>query len=799
MGNSGGDIQPLSEADAAKVRAGHFMPSFSVALDGAYRFLRLIVSERPINAIRVTALPRALGFSVELSAGAPSSQGETHRTTVDESAALANGGRSDADGHLLAHLTQISEDVRLRVWLAHSGSEGEGCRPPHQARSEELFYGAWQHSDPLPENACKGRVLTAIKRKLEGVGAAEGRNGTPRAAISLNCSVRGLFCCLPVRRLGAIGSERRSDYRLRAECHGVFSAVYRMGLECLVAPTFFNAIGALADGASLFLRLGRREAPTMDEDVVIYVAIPKPVAGTPCTKRPLKREPPNTREGGESRGQLASQRLHEAFMPYISFQWGQSWSGNQPDAPCLRETVVEKNRFTILYVCAQKRPPGLSGQGFRQGNAAAKGLALSNVTPESCHIVDELHPVYFHMAVFSAGQYPLLFIAPELLANESELRRLFHNAWRSGAAGPGAALPDESEIPINFWPELPRAEAWRGSAASTALRVSALTERLSCAKGGPRRTPFCPLGWARSPCKAVKLSQLRLAASVALDPARTIARAYGAPTAWPGRKPYSQDHQPCPFRVEDFAAQWDSKFLIFHLHGESSHFGSCRCNQGSERTPSQVSGALGAIPETLYVSDQHALHERIRLEQFMATAESYVRHRPNRAYLPEKVPADIRRDVCIYRRFLERWGWGFGAAGECKFDGDKAAVADPSAPNCRWECDFVRQWPTIEAEGHAVTFNRMEILRKTLEEFAVTIPPPHATGGGEEENACECVVPSCVFEFFVTRSCRGAIMFGHRLSTANATRIVKALGATRQYHLCSHGRPSFAALQRRSK
>ena len=52
------------------------------------------------------------------------------------------------------------------------------------------------------------------------------------------------------------------------------------------------------------------------------------------------------------------------------------------------------------------------------------------------------------------------------------------------------------------------------------------------------------------------------------------------------------------------------------------------------------------------------------------------------------------------------------------------------------------------------------------------------------------LIPESVTAILASKACRGAVMFGEKLSDSEATDLIEALGKTDLYFQCAHGRPT---------
>ncbi|CCW70782.1 unnamed protein product [Phytomonas sp. Hart1] len=270
----------------------------------------------------------------------------------------------------------------------------------------------------------------------------------------------------------------------------------------------------------------------------------------------------------------------------------------------------------------------------------------------------------------------------------------------------------------------------------------------------------------------------------------------------------------------------------------------------AEKNPAAVhETALSAPKRVEWVFlDQHAVHERIRLEYFCAFAETFVcaaaqgpveggearqggdsffstsepqgndkirpsalwttagtaqseflraqsqeKSEPRRIAPAEKakipdlpgalvgpIPSALRPLVAVCEGELRRWGWRFWYGGLAKTKNNKHKT--PRQPPTA-----VRQWPRLALEGIILRLDSIDELRRMTEEIlAVGLTGPDASP--------RRIIPSSILRFFISRSCRGAIMFGDLLSPDAVRQLVRDLSCVREYYICAHGRPSIIEL-----
>lgn len=277
--------------------------------------------------------------------------------------------------------------------------------------------------------------------------------------------------------------------------------------------------------------------------------------------------------------------------------------------------------------------------------------------------------------------------------------------------------------------------------------------------------------------------------------------------------------------------QWARKFVVLASPREGA--------AAAAAAAAPTSSACTPHARQWWVADQHAVHERVRLEFFLCFADTYVCHpemppvwRSGGAARAEAVAGGGRAAApsCEAREALQRRhriarllrslaeprergtpspGRAVGCGSPIPAAGAAAQsfrVSLPADLRCRvaavephlrqwgWRLEHVGcsaavvAWPRLEVEGVVRHVASLEALRHTVEELEAV---------GSAAASCPLLVPSVFLEFFVSRSCRGAVMFGDRLQPSAARCMMAALDCVEQYYVCSHGRPSFAQLRAR--
>ena len=183
----------------------------------------------------------------------------------------------------------------------------------------------------------------------------------------------------------------------------------------------------------------------------------------------------------------------------------------------------------------------------------------------------------------------------------------------------------------------------------------------------------------------------------------------------------------------------------------------------------------------LVLWDQHAVHERVRLERLLAEAlvEGSPRLAVKSAACQQPLVVSLPREEASLvvesgEQLLGRWGVQLAEAPEkgkeTKTGGDSSNVALSQIPHCFLSTDLVRQ---------------VELCRALLLEVASSV----------EENSTSRL-PRALQDHLASQACRGAIMFGQKLESGDCHRLLKDLALCAVPFQCAHGRPSCATIHR---
>ena len=179
----------------------------------------------------------------------------------------------------------------------------------------------------------------------------------------------------------------------------------------------------------------------------------------------------------------------------------------------------------------------------------------------------------------------------------------------------------------------------------------------------------------------------------------------------------------------------------------------------------------------LVLWDQHAVHERVRLERLLA--EALVEGSPCLAVksaackLPLVVSLPIEEASLVVEgggQLLGRWGVQLAENGKVTKTGGESSIVLSHIPHCFLSTDLVRQ---------------VELCRALLLEVASSL----------EENLSSRL-PRALQDHLASQACRGAIMFGEKLESKDCRRLLTDLAFCEVPFQCAHGRPSCATIHR---
>jgi len=204
---------------------------------------------------------------------------------------------------------------------------------------------------------------------------------------------------------------------------------------------------------------------------------------------------------------------------------------------------------------------------------------------------------------------------------------------------------------------------------------------------------------------------------------------------------------------------------------KTAHF----LGQVDEKFLATVCGGL------LVLWDQHAVHERIRVERLLADAlvegspclavKSAACQQPLIVSLPREEAALI---VDGERQLLEQWGVKLAEVSQkgeiVKDDVPSSSLALSQIPQCFLSTDLAR---------------KVDLCRALLLEAA-----------SKEEESASPRLPRALYDHLASQACRGAVMFGQKIATEDCLRLLADLALCAAPFQCAHGRPSCATLHK---
>nr|XP_033808401.1 DNA mismatch repair protein Mlh3 isoform X2 [Geotrypetes seraphini] len=191
-----------------------------------------------------------------------------------------------------------------------------------------------------------------------------------------------------------------------------------------------------------------------------------------------------------------------------------------------------------------------------------------------------------------------------------------------------------------------------------------------------------------------------------------------------------------------------------------------------------------AIPDgnLLVLVDQHAAHERIRLEQLIT--ESYElqpdmsgrkKFFSSTMYPPLQIEVteEERRLLRSYQRSLEELGLGVSFP-----EASIPSILVHSVPLC-----------FVEREANEARRRRPAVTQSIVEEFIREQVELLQTAGGARGS-----FPPTVLKVLASQACHGAIKFNNSLSAEESCSLIEALSRCQLPFQCAHGRPSMLPL-----
>ncbi|XP_054304451.1 DNA mismatch repair protein Mlh3 isoform X8 [Pongo pygmaeus] len=198
-------------------------------------------------------------------------------------------------------------------------------------------------------------------------------------------------------------------------------------------------------------------------------------------------------------------------------------------------------------------------------------------------------------------------------------------------------------------------------------------------------------------------------------------------------------------------------------------------------TKTEENGEAGG--NLLVLVDQHAAHERIRLEQLII--DSYEKQQAqgsgrkkllSSTLIPPleiTVTEEQRRLLWCYHKNLEDLGLEFVFP-----DSSDSLVLVGKVPLC-----------FVEREANELRRGRSTVTKSIVEEFIREQVELLQTTGG-----IQGTLPLTVQKVLASQACHGAIKFNDGLSLQESCRLIEALSSCQLPFQCAHGRPSMLPL-----
>ncbi|XP_042646653.1 DNA mismatch repair protein Mlh3 isoform X1 [Tyto alba] len=185
----------------------------------------------------------------------------------------------------------------------------------------------------------------------------------------------------------------------------------------------------------------------------------------------------------------------------------------------------------------------------------------------------------------------------------------------------------------------------------------------------------------------------------------------------------------------------------------------------------------------LILVDQHAAHERIRLEQLIA--DSYEKKAAacgKKKLLSSSISPPLEIEVTEEQsRFLR-----------CCYKNLEDLGLELSFPETNSSLILVRKVPQcfIEREANELRRKRQPVTKSIVEELIQEqVELVQTTGGGARGT-----LPLTLLKVLASQACHGAIKFNEHLTLEESCRLIEALSSCQLPFQCAHGRPSMMPL-----
>ncbi|EHS64252.1 uncharacterized protein PGTG_22168 [Puccinia graminis f. sp. tritici CRL 75-36-700-3] len=248
--------------------------------------------------------------------------------------------------------------------------------------------------------------------------------------------------------------------------------------------------------------------------------------------------------------------------------------------------------------------------------------------------------------------------------------------------------------------------------------------------------------------------------------------------------------------------QLDLKFLIVKLDGR------CSLDRGDHHREDGVMVAF----------DQHAVHERIRVERFLhdlctgqfnvKDLETKIDHHHQQEdqgdqaqgglhsgskFVPILVTRHEFDGLVKFKKLFNRWGFIYELTltESDLTHGHNHNEEDDEDDDVGFKQIFMRAVPEIIWHRFQCNDGRFEVLKNVLKGclgfFEDRSSPSHPNSDwfGAVKDC-----PSVLVQLLNSKACRGSIMFGDKLTNQESRKLLTELGRTRLPFSCAHGRPT---------
>jgi DNA mismatch repair ATPase MutL len=183
---------------------------------------------------------------------------------------------------------------------------------------------------------------------------------------------------------------------------------------------------------------------------------------------------------------------------------------------------------------------------------------------------------------------------------------------------------------------------------------------------------------------------------------------------------------------------------------------------------------LASVGSKLLAFDQHAVHERIRLEELMLDS-----------FNTTTGFSSVNKKIAVNRKRVQSAALsrpeGYFLTSEQK---DHISAASPLLSKLGWKID----WKPTGVQVVAVPL----VCGVQLDSAASVIM---TTAKELEGSGYSMMVPSAFRDVLASKACRGAIMFGQELSSDECRMMLRQLSNCSNPFECAHGRPSVCLLK----